>query len=101
MKHKRSLCLCVSPEPSYIPELLLDTAVSLSEEAPVRPTVPHSPDPPEDPLDLEGQTGEPLVAMLFMQSFRWPMTDGHTAVNDHPKQNSPVIPGISLPQIHL
>lgn len=70
VQHKRSLCLCVSPEPSYIPELLLDTAVSLSEEAPVRPTVPHSPDPPEDLLDLEGQTGEPLVAMLFMQSFR-------------------------------
>ncbi|XP_011607383.2 centriole and centriolar satellite protein ofd1 isoform X1 [Takifugu rubripes] len=46
----------LSSEPSYIPELLLDTAVSLSEEAPVRPTVPHSPDPPEDPLDLEGQT---------------------------------------------
>lgn len=61
VKHKRSLCLCLSPEPSHIPELLLDTAVSLSKEAPVRPTVPHSPDPPEDPLDLEGQTGEILV----------------------------------------
>lgn len=70
VKHKRSLCLCLSPEPSHIPELLLDTAVSLSEEAPVRPTVPHSPDPPEDPLDLEGRAGEPLVAILYVHNFR-------------------------------
>lgn len=64
VKHKRSLCLCLSAETSHIPELLLDTAVSLSEEAPVHPTVPHSPDLPEDLLDFEGQTGKCLAPIF-------------------------------------
>lgn len=58
MKHKRSLCACLPPEPGHIPELLLDTAVPLSEEAPVGPTAPRPPDLPEDPVDSQGQTGE-------------------------------------------
>uniref|UniRef100_A0A668AF81 OFD1 centriole and centriolar satellite protein n=1 Tax=Myripristis murdjan TaxID=586833 RepID=A0A668AF81_9TELE len=36
------------PEPSHIPELLLDTAIPLSEEAPDGPSVP----PPQAPRDL-------------------------------------------------
>ncbi|XP_036965256.1 oral-facial-digital syndrome 1 protein homolog isoform X1 [Acanthopagrus latus] len=42
-------------EPGHIPELLLDTAVPLSEEAPDGPAVPRPPDLPEDPVDLQGQ----------------------------------------------
>ncbi|XP_022046508.1 centriole and centriolar satellite protein ofd1 isoform X2 [Acanthochromis polyacanthus] len=42
-------------EPGHIPELLLDTAVPLSEEAPDGPAAPHPQDLPEDPVDLQGQ----------------------------------------------
>ncbi|XP_029385879.1 centriole and centriolar satellite protein ofd1 isoform X2 [Echeneis naucrates] len=42
-------------EPGHIPELLLDTAVPLTEEAPDGPAVPHPQDLPEDPIDLQGQ----------------------------------------------
>ncbi|KAI3356275.1 hypothetical protein L3Q82_017524, partial [Scortum barcoo] len=42
-------------EPGHIPELLLDTAVPLSEEAPDGPTVPRPQDLPEDPIDLQGK----------------------------------------------
>lgn len=58
VEHKRSLCVCLPPEPGHIPELLLDTAVPLSEEAPDGPAVPRPPDLPEDPVDLQGQAGE-------------------------------------------
>ncbi|XP_023150843.2 centriole and centriolar satellite protein ofd1 isoform X2 [Amphiprion ocellaris] len=47
-----------SSEPGHIPELLLDTAVPLSEEAPDGPAAPHPQDLPEDPVDLQGQAGE-------------------------------------------
>ncbi|XP_008273863.1 centriole and centriolar satellite protein ofd1 [Stegastes partitus] len=47
-----------SSEPGHIPELLLDTAVPLSEEAPDGPAAPHPQDLPEDPIDLQGQAGE-------------------------------------------
>ncbi|XP_029967016.1 centriole and centriolar satellite protein ofd1 [Salarias fasciatus] len=49
-------------EPGHIPELLLDTAVPLSEEAPGGPAAPHPPDLPEDPLHLQGQTDDPAKA---------------------------------------
>ncbi|XP_027146637.1 centriole and centriolar satellite protein ofd1 isoform X2 [Larimichthys crocea] len=45
----------ILPEPNHIPELLLDTAVPLSAEAPDGPAVPRPPDLPEDPVDLQGQ----------------------------------------------
>ncbi|XP_058469178.1 centriole and centriolar satellite protein ofd1 isoform X2 [Solea solea] len=45
----------VLSEPGHIPELLLDTAIPLTEEAPDGPTVPHSQDLPEDPTDLQDQ----------------------------------------------
>ncbi|XP_065818471.1 centriole and centriolar satellite protein ofd1 isoform X2 [Labrus bergylta] len=41
-------------EPSHIPELLPDTAVPLSEEAPDGPAVSHPQDLPEDPKDSQG-----------------------------------------------
>ncbi|XP_029981256.1 centriole and centriolar satellite protein ofd1 isoform X2 [Sphaeramia orbicularis] len=46
------------PEHSHIPELLLDTAVPLSEEAPDGPAVPRLQTPqdlPEAPADMKGQ----------------------------------------------
>ncbi|KAK2839866.1 hypothetical protein Q5P01_013606 [Channa striata] len=43
-------------EPGHIPELLLDTAIPLSEEAPERPAALRPQDLPEDPIDLQGQT---------------------------------------------
>lgn len=76
VKHKRSLCARLPPEPSHIPELLLDTAVPLSEEAPVSPTAPRPPDLPEDPIDMSDQAGEssaPTAAPLFLaRNFLWP-----------------------------
>lgn len=57
-EHKRSLCACLPPEPGHIPELLLDTAVPLSEEAPDGPSAPRPQDLPEDLKDLQGQAGE-------------------------------------------
>ncbi|XP_043988315.1 oral-facial-digital syndrome 1 protein homolog [Gambusia affinis] len=42
-------------EPGHIPELLLDTAVPLSEEAPKGPTSPQPQDLPEDPADSHSQ----------------------------------------------
>lgn len=64
VEHKRSLCACLPPEPGHIPELLLDTAVPLSEEAPDGPTVPR-PQTPQDLLevliDAQGQAGESLA----------------------------------------
>lgn len=57
-RHKRSLCARLPPEPGHIPELLLDTAVPLSEEAPVGPAAPRPPDLPEDPIDMSTQPGE-------------------------------------------
>lgn len=57
--HKRSLCACLPPEPSHIPELLLDTVVPLSEEAPDGPTVPRPQELPEDPKDLQAQAEVP------------------------------------------
>ncbi|KAF7665428.1 hypothetical protein LDENG_00143600 [Lucifuga dentata] len=46
------------PEPSHIPELLLDTAVPLSEEAPDSPAEPHPQTPwdiPDASIDIQGQ----------------------------------------------
>lgn len=48
----------ILPEPGHIPELLLDTAVPLSEEAPDGPTVPRPQTPqdlPEALIDAQGQ----------------------------------------------
>ncbi|KAF3694792.1 Oral-facial-digital syndrome 1 protein -like protein [Channa argus] len=56
----------IMSEPGHIPELLLDTAIPLSEEAPERPAAPHPQDLPEDPIDLQGQAA----------------TLGETAVNE-------------------
>lgn len=72
VEHKRSLCACLSPEPGHIPELLLDTAVPLSEEAPDRPAAPHSQDLPENPKDLQGLAGESLVSSIMIHDFNWP-----------------------------
>ncbi|XP_034549252.1 oral-facial-digital syndrome 1 protein homolog [Notolabrus celidotus] len=44
-------------EPGHIPELLPDTVVPLSEEAPDGPAVPRPQDLPEDPEDSQGQAG--------------------------------------------
>ena len=60
VQHKRSLCACLPPEPGHIPELLLDTAVPLTEEAPDGPAVPRPRDLPEDPMDSQGPAGESL-----------------------------------------
>ncbi|XP_070832873.1 centriole and centriolar satellite protein ofd1 [Chaetodon trifascialis] len=49
-------------EPGHIPELLLDTAIPLSEEAPDGPAVPRLPDLPEDPVDLQGQAEVPQTS---------------------------------------
>ncbi|XP_078118121.1 centriole and centriolar satellite protein ofd1 isoform X1 [Sander vitreus] len=49
-------------EPGHIPELLLDTAVPLSEEAPDGPAVPRPQDLPEDPIDLQGQAEVPQAS---------------------------------------
>ncbi|XP_042350200.1 oral-facial-digital syndrome 1 protein homolog isoform X2 [Plectropomus leopardus] len=49
-------------EPGHIPELLLDTAVPLSEEAPDGPAVPRPQDLPEDPIDLQGQAEIPIAS---------------------------------------
>ena len=65
VKHKRSLCACLPPEPSHIPELLLDTAVPLAEEAPDRPTAPRLPDLPENPVDFQSQVGESFFGTRF------------------------------------
>lgn len=67
VEHKRSLCACLPPEPGHIPELLLDTAVPLSEEAPGGPAAPRPQDLPEDLMDLQGQAGESLVHPLLMR----------------------------------
>ncbi|KAG7227653.1 hypothetical protein INR49_029414 [Caranx melampygus] len=48
-------------EPGHIPELLLDTAVPLTEEAPDGPAVPRPQDLPEDPTDLQGQAEVPQI----------------------------------------
>lgn len=62
VQHKRSLCARLPPEPSHIPELLLDTAVPLTEEAPDGPAVPRpQEDLPEDPTASQGQAGESVV----------------------------------------
>ncbi|XP_027879821.1 centriole and centriolar satellite protein ofd1 isoform X3 [Xiphophorus couchianus] len=42
-------------EPGHIPELLLDTAVPFSEEAPEGPATPQPQDLPEDPADSHSQ----------------------------------------------
>uniref|UniRef100_A0A3B3VBT8 OFD1 centriole and centriolar satellite protein n=1 Tax=Poecilia latipinna TaxID=48699 RepID=A0A3B3VBT8_9TELE len=42
-------------EPGHIPELLMDTAVPLSEEAPEGPATPQPQDLPEDPADSHSQ----------------------------------------------
>ncbi|XP_054471209.1 centriole and centriolar satellite protein ofd1 [Anoplopoma fimbria] len=49
-------------EPGHIPELLLDTAIPLCEEAPDGPTVPRPQDLPEDPMDLQGQAEDPQAS---------------------------------------
>ncbi|XP_023271636.1 oral-facial-digital syndrome 1 protein isoform X2 [Seriola lalandi dorsalis] len=49
-------------EPGHIPELLLDTAVPLTEEAPDGPAVPRPRDLPEDPIDLQGQAEVPQTS---------------------------------------
>ncbi|XP_041806538.1 oral-facial-digital syndrome 1 protein homolog isoform X2 [Chelmon rostratus] len=49
-------------EPGHIPELLLDTAIPLSEEAPDGPAVPRPQDLPEDPVDLQGQADVPQTS---------------------------------------
>ncbi|XP_032385454.1 centriole and centriolar satellite protein ofd1 isoform X3 [Etheostoma spectabile] len=52
----------VLSEPSHIPELLLDTAVPLSEEAPDSPAVPHPQDLPKDSIDSQGQAEVPQAS---------------------------------------
>ncbi|XP_070770796.1 centriole and centriolar satellite protein ofd1 [Enoplosus armatus] len=50
-------------EPGHIPELLLDTAIPLSEEAPDGPAVPRPQDLPEDPIeDLQAQAEVPQTS---------------------------------------
>ncbi|XP_053295688.1 centriole and centriolar satellite protein ofd1 [Pleuronectes platessa] len=49
-------------EPGHIPELLLDTAVPLTEEAPDGPAVPRPQDLPEDPMDSQGPAEVPQTA---------------------------------------
>ncbi|XP_074515244.1 centriole and centriolar satellite protein ofd1 isoform X1 [Sebastes fasciatus] len=52
----------IMSEPGHIPELLLDTAVPLSEEAPDGPAVPRPQDLPEDPIDSQGQAEVPQAS---------------------------------------
>ncbi|XP_026231999.1 oral-facial-digital syndrome 1 protein homolog isoform X3 [Anabas testudineus] len=49
-------------EPSHIPELLLDTAVPLSEEAPDGPAASRPQDLPEDLKDLHGKADAPQIS---------------------------------------
>ncbi|MEQ2254410.1 hypothetical protein ILYODFUR_003422 [Ilyodon furcidens] len=65
-------------EPGHIPELLLDTAVPLSEEAPERPTTtPQPQDLPEDPTHLHSQpevqetSGESVKEQEEEEEQRW------------------------------
>ncbi|KAM6934177.1 centriole and centriolar satellite protein ofd1 [Xenentodon cancila] len=67
----------VLSEPGHIPELLLDTAVPLSEEAPDRPAAPHSQDLPENPKDFQGLTGESMVLSIY--SLEVIQTSGESA----------------------
>lgn len=57
---------CLPPEPGHIPELLLDTAVPLSEAAPEGPTTPQPQDLPEDPTNLHSQPGEPTRPVMTL-----------------------------------
>ncbi|XP_062312692.1 centriole and centriolar satellite protein ofd1 isoform X3 [Osmerus eperlanus] len=64
------------PEPSHIPELLLDTAIPLSEEAPDGPSapLPQAPrDPPETHMQTEEQGDEPVreVENEEEEELRW------------------------------
>lgn len=66
-----------SSEPGHIPELLLDTAVPLSEEAPIGPAAPRPPDLPEDPIDMSTQpvvppsSGEPAEGGEEDEEQKW------------------------------
>ncbi|KAK9537702.1 hypothetical protein VZT92_005292 [Zoarces viviparus] len=53
----------VLSETGHIPELLLDTAIPLCEEAPDSPAVPRPQDLPEDPMDLQGQAEVPQASV--------------------------------------
>lgn len=61
VEHKGLLCVRLPSEPGHIPELLLDTAVPLSEEAPDATPSPLTRDLPEDPINLHDQEGESFV----------------------------------------
>ncbi|KAM9850518.1 centriole and centriolar satellite protein ofd1 [Aulostomus maculatus] len=55
----------ISPEPGHIPELLLDTAVPLSEEAPDGPSVPRPQAPrdlPEAQIDAQVHPDDPQIS---------------------------------------
>ncbi|KAK5861078.1 hypothetical protein PBY51_022498 [Eleginops maclovinus] len=60
-------------EPGHIPELLLDTAIPLSEEAPDGPAGPRPQDLPEDPIDMQGQA-------------EVPQTSGQSAIEEQDEQ---------------
>lgn len=63
--------LRLPPEPGHIPELLLDTAVPLSEEAPEGPATPQPQDLPEDPADSHSQPGESTRPVMTL-NLGWP-----------------------------
>ncbi|KAM7380462.1 hypothetical protein PAMP_003755 [Pampus punctatissimus] len=63
------------PEPGHIPELLLDTAVPLSEEAPDGPTVPR----PQTPQDLP-------EALIDAQDQAAPQTSGEFSLKEDEEQ---------------
>nr|XP_057938230.1 centriole and centriolar satellite protein ofd1 isoform X2 [Doryrhamphus excisus] len=64
----------ISPEPGHIPELLLDTAIPLSEEAPGGPSVRRLQAPrdlPEDPTNSQGQAEAPQISEEEDKEQRW------------------------------
>lgn len=83
VEHKSSLCVRLPSEPGRIPELLLDTAVPLSEEAPDATTGPHPRDLPEDPIHPHDQAGESLVLAGMTHDLGWPQMMNTESSHSH------------------
>lgn len=85
------------PEPSHIPELLLDTAVPLTAGAPDGPDVPRPQDLPEDLAVSENQAGEWLAPCPPPQNdLKWQVWQAFTVIRWNDLYFSHWLPGASL-----